>query len=288
MLDALVRKRMAEADGLDAYRAVFLPFPICRATCKEVPAACDQAREIADDVVFQRVFSRVVLSTIEDGDSLDRTWIDVEAIVQSRRPPDSDYASLMRCLLIRGSHWLAARRGRQANWTYADVVKFSDHLTWMLLAKLSGHDQSTAREGFRAQARRLHARTYPPYSGCNTICRHAPLCVYRHYAADLIAARTELAAWTAADKEDAASADGRRAQTWRTSLDSATRLIEFPEKNSPLDLRRSASDAARRVALCFAQQMATDDPGKSPAVARRIVTQLQREAGDLVKEGVPR
>jgi hypothetical protein len=112
--------------------------------------------------------------------------------------------------------------------------------------------------------------------------------VYRHYAADLIAARTDSAAWLAADTADGASADGGRVQTWKTSLASATRLIEFPEKDWPLDLRQSASDAARRVALCFAQQMATGDAGKSPAIARSVVTQLQREAGDLVPEQSPR
>jgi hypothetical protein len=113
------------------------------------------------------------------------------------------------------------------------------------------------------------------------VCNQAepPLCLYRHAAADLVARRRYEPSWRQADRADAASREGRRDHTWDVCQDAAYELIEFPEADWPQEARMQVGAAARRTALCFAQQMLAEDPGKVPRTSRRILARVMQKAG---------
>lgn len=131
-------------------------------------------------------------------------------------------------------------------------------------------------EAFRRLERRLHTHAVPPYQACDRICGGG--CLARHTVADLIESGEQAAAWRRADIEDPIAGDGRRQRSWQVALDAAYSIIEFPEDDWPAPLRRTVSQAARRTALCFTQQMLDADPLKSPRTSRRILERLLAEA----------
>ena len=60
--------------------------------------------------------------------------------------------------------------------------------------------------------------------------------------------------------------------------DAASELIELADPEWPAEAAQAADAAGRRAALCFAQQMLANHPGKSPFRSRQIMDQLIREA----------
>ena len=138
----------------------------------------------------------------------------------------------------------------------------------------------------RAQAARLHRRTYLPFAFCDKVCDQAPpVCMYRHAVADVIATGQYAAAWSQADAADAAETDDQRHRTWKASLDAAYAVIQFPAEGASADgagwseeQRAAAASAAGRVAGCYAQQMLARDPSVSPATARFVMEKLWKPA----------
>jgi len=153
----------------------------------------------------------------------------------------------------------------------------------VLLDKLDEHDaQATAelRAAFQATARALHVRDFSPYPVCEHVCRQdPPLCLYRAAVADLVATGRYQPSWRAADAADATSPDNRRQQTWQVCQDAAYELTEFPEPGGPAELNDQIIATARRVCLCFEQQMLADDRRKVPRTTRRILARVLTEAG---------
>ena len=72
---------------------------------------------------------------------------------------------------------------------------------------------------------------------------------------------------------------GRRQHTWEVCQDAAYELIEFPEPEQDPELSARIVAAAKRVCMCFEQQMLADDPRKLPRTSRRILARVMGEAG---------
>lgn len=266
--------------GLDE---LFLPRPFCAQTCAGAPEACASARRLLADDYVQRAVARAALATIEEAGALDRLWDDVVGAIAARRPARLDEARLLRSVAGHAADWYAGRRGAQGSWTYADTAELSDGLRAVLLDKVASGEPGRAaqlREAFRATARRLHARTFNPYPACEHVCtQDPPACLYRSAVADVVASGRYRKSWRAADDADAVSADGRRRQTWEVCQDAAYELAEFPEPDAPEELRLQVVSAAKRVCLCFEQQMLADDDRKAPRTTRRILARVLTEAG---------
>jgi hypothetical protein len=62
-------------------------------------------------------------------------------------------------------------------------------------------------------------------------------------------------------------------------MDAAYELIEFPEPGADEALNVSIVAAAKRVCMCFEQQMLVDDRRKVPRTSRRILLRVLEEAG---------
>jgi hypothetical protein len=279
--DARVHEHMArwrEETGLDD---LFLPQPFCAATCA-TPAACEAARRLVDDEYVQRTLSRTVLSTIDEPTALDRLWEDMTVVVRARRPvtvPDGD---LLRAVVGHGSDWLATRRGAQGVWTYTDTSEFRDRLRATLLAKLDGTSAvpATLVAALQDTAHRLHAREFEPYPACHLVCtQDPPVCLYRSAVADLVTSGRYHRSWNDADDRDANSEDNRRRETWEVCQDAAFEVVEFPDPDMPAEVKQEVEVAARRVCLCFEQQMLADDRRKVPRTTRRILARVLGEAG---------
>jgi hypothetical protein len=266
-----------------ADRAAEPPYDDCTpGGCAADPEICGLARRDVELPVVQRALARLALSAAGDAAALDRLWPDLLAVVRPRTPPHVDEHLLLRSLAVHGGSWLASRRGEQAGWSYPDTRAMQAATAAMLLAPLGVATPpagGAAGPDFRTTAHRLAARALPPYQDCTSICRQKPpVCLYRGAVADLVESREQAAAWTRADTDDAVAGTGRRERSWEVALDAAYALIEFPEPDWPLPLRQDVSDRARRVALCFAQQMLDTDPLKSPRTTRKIMARILGEA----------
>jgi hypothetical protein len=279
--DAVVRhmaswRSNALGDGL------FLSRPFCGQTCSGAPAACSAARRLMADEYVQRTVANAVLSTIEEAGALDRLWKDVLSAVSARRPPRLGQDQLLRAVAGHAADWYAAHRGAQGSWSYVDTTDLGDRLRAVLLDKLDGTDVARTAElrgAFQTAARRLHLRVFTPYPVCAHVCNQdPPLCLYRSAVADLVATRRYQPSWEAADKADAESSEKRRTQTWEVCQDAAFELIEFPDPEISEPQNAQLRSAARRVCLCFEQQMLADDNRKQPRTSRRILARVLTEA----------
>ncbi len=257
--------------------------PFCAPTCSDSPQACDTARRLTRDKYIQRAFSRLVVATIDEAGALDREWSGLISAVSARAPADADLRSVFRSLSAHAAEWYAQRRGAQGGWPYADTSDLSTRLRTLLLDKLDGHDPSTTnqlRTSFRDVALRLHARAFSPYPACDLVCTQSPrVCLYRSAVADLVAEGRYRTAWRTAEKDDARSADRRATRTWEICQDAAYEITEFPEADLPIELRKPVSAAAKRVCLCFQQQMLAEDTTKSPRAFQRKIARVIDEAG---------
>lgn len=278
--DARVQEHMKRWREAGEFDELFLPQPFCAETCA-TPAACEAARRLADDEYVQRTLARTVLSTIDEPGALDRLWDDLTVVIRARRPVRVGEGDLLRAFVGHGSDWYATRRGVQGVWSYTDTAGFRDQLRAAMLAKLdTGSAPASLLEVFRATVHRLHAREYEPYPACQFVCtQDPPVCLYRSSVADLVASGRYQESWRDADDVDAKSEDNRRRETWEVCQDAAYELVEFPDSEMPADVQAESHATARRVCLCFEQQMLADDRRKVPRTARRILARVLAEAG---------
>ncbi|MEU5868611.1 hypothetical protein ABZ815_46090 [Nonomuraea sp. NPDC047529] len=279
--DDRVQQHMARWRQEGSLAALFLPRPFCAETCAD-PATCDTARLLAGDEYVQRVTSRLVTSVIDEAGALDRLWDDLVSTLGARRPPTVPADALLRAFAGHGTDWLATRRGAQRAWSYSDTAELRDRLRAVLLDRLDnqGRDEAALIGALQQTAHRLHARQGEPYPACHLVCTQDPaLCLYRSAVADLVNSGRYQPGWLEADSIDAVSEDKRRRRTWEVCQDAAYELIEFPSDELPEPARTALDTAARRVCLCFEQQMLADDRRKAPRSGRRIVARVIEEAG---------
>ncbi|MEN3615931.1 DUF87 domain-containing protein [Plantactinospora sp. ZYX-F-223] len=264
-------------------RALFLPRPFCAQTCVDAPEACAAARRLTADEYVQRAVARLVLATIDEPGAIDRLWPDLLAAVNARRPPRTALPALLRSLAGHAADWYAQRRGAQSGWKYSDALELTARLRAVLLDKFDTYDPDRTaqlRTALRDVAHRLHTRTFSPYPVCEHVCDQKPaICLYRHAVADVVASRRYHESWRTADVADARSAAGRREETWQVCQDAAYEITEFPEENTTPELNARIVANAKRVCLCFEQQMLADDLRKSPRTTRRILARVLTEAG---------
>ncbi|MGO4613014.1 ATP-binding protein [Nocardia sp. 2YAB30] len=279
--DARVCTHMAGWRESGSFAALFHPQSFCVETCRTV-AACEAARGLAEDKYVQRTLSRMLLSIVDEHGALDRIWDDLVAVLKARRPATVPDRDLLHAFAGHGSDWFARRRGAQAAWSYRDTAELGDHIRATLLIKAAGTnpvpDQLLAQ--LEQIIRRLHARTFEPYPACHLACtQDPPVCLYRSAVADLVISGRYHQAWRDADDKDANSEDRRSRQTWEICQDAAYELIEFPTEDVAAETKSVLDTAARRVCICFEQQMLADDRRKPPRAARRILARVLKEAG---------
>ena len=145
----------------------------------------------------------------------------------------------------------------------------------MLAAAVAGLDGAEAVEGLRGVVRRVQGSGVGPFVGCTRIwAGEQDPCLCRHIVADIVATEQFTEAWQEAR---AASAEERDSATWDVCQDAAYHAIEFPTDEATGDDAISAR--ARRVALCFGQQMLATSPWSHPRSQSRVFAQLAQAAG---------
>ena len=280
--DEDVTRHMATWQSSELAARLSWPRAFCAETCAGAPSACQAARSIVDDEYVQRTFARVVLSTAEEPGALDRMWDDILGIVRSRRPAGIGERELLRAFAGHAADWYAQRRGSQSAWLYIDTQAVSDRLRAVLLDRLEGDDPDRTawlRDSFQTAMREVNAREFVPYAACERVCdQDPPLCLYRSAVADLVTGGRYQSSWERADATDARSERPDQKQSWQVCQDAAYELIEFPDPAAPRHLAGQIADSARRVGLCFEQQMLAGDSRKVPRTTRRILDRILDEA----------
>lgn len=200
---------------------------------------------------FRRLFSRFVLTTIENPASASVLFSHLVAFIRSLRQVNERESVLIDGTLTSAAHWLSNYRGRQNQWSYADTNRFAKALA-ELLSELAINQQtavfSKAALAFQQVALSLHQRVYEPYQRCASICSHQTTCLYRHWVADAISRRNDEEDWT-------------QEEAWKVSLDVSYNVLDEWEDASEANVMpfERSNAAQRRVALCFLQQtLATD------------------------------
>jgi hypothetical protein len=277
--DSRVAQSMAASEVHQHFAALLLPFDNCLRQCPNGASHCWLARPIVEYPSYQRTLSRLILSTIEDGEALDRLWHDLLATARALYPPEVDEAQLLHCLLIRSARWFAERRGKQSGWSYQQTRAFADSLSTLFLHKLDNQPTESHVQQLQQLAVALHERLRDPYPACAQVCPLLPsLCLYRNAVSDMIAGRQFSDAWFAAERSDLASQERGRDATWEVCQDAGYELIEWPTEEVLGEKRESIRESARRVCLCFAQQMLARDSRKSPATVAKVMDKIFREA----------
>lgn len=281
--DDRVRDHMAELRAREFSGVVFRPRPFCTVTCGGHRQACELARRLSADPRVQQTFGRLVLSTFEQPEALDRLWEDLLTVLRARQAASVDETALLRAFAGHGADWLVHRRGAPQAWSYGDASELRHQLQAVLLDKVDGQDPATTRQLrslLQATAVRLHARRFDPYPACSSVCTQTPaVCMFRSPVADLVRTGRYQETWQAAGQTDDQSEDGRQRQTWSVIQDAAYELIEFPADDEPADVKLQGEHSYRRVALCFEQQMLADDVARAPMAARRTLASVLAEAG---------
>jgi hypothetical protein len=159
----------------------------CAAICVDL-SICDEARRIIEDVDIRTTLARLALTLIEAPTSLSSpigAWSELRSILSAKMRPSTPIDQLLRSTVVHGSEWVAARRGAQAAWTFADASRFEDALRSALLAAISQPDPPEAA-AYATVALALHRRTYAPFARCERVCAQTdpPVCLYRWAATD--------------------------------------------------------------------------------------------------------
>jgi uncharacterized protein DUF87 len=263
-----VMQHMAQSQALEPYRGMLLPHPGCTDTAAPTGMVCQAARAIAEDAQFQRIFARLVLSTIEDTAALDRQWSELMNAIHAQRLPHMNEQILLRCLMYHAAHWLCGRRGAQNGWSYPDTLQLEQRLQRVLVAKLDGQQSGQARAEFRDFARKLHERSFDPYPQCSRICSDLPkVCLYRRAVADLVASEELVEYWKQQEQRDNNSPDGTRRHGWLHSRDASDLVIDC-----------NSRAAHTRVALCYTLQMYARPARRDPATPTDVIERFVEEA----------
>ncbi|MFL6136602.1 MAG: ATP-binding protein [Frankiaceae bacterium] len=271
-----VREQMLRLGVTADLPELSLAGPDCDDACAALPAACELARELSDDADVRRTVARIVLSALHDPMSLDRTTPELVLQVEARRPRWVDardaHGRVALHAGMRTAQWLGALGG----WTYAETGELGDAVHGALVAGLAGQGGAEAVERLRAAVRQGLGDGPGPYVGCAQIWAGEPVpCRCRYVVAGVVATREFDDAWREA--RAAETPEERASRTWGVCQDGAYHAVEFPDDAATGD--DAAAATARRVALCFGQQMMASLPWSHPRTQARVLAELMRESG---------
>ncbi|KAF0957282.1 hypothetical protein MLGJGCBP_01717 [Rhodococcus sp. T7] len=273
-----VIRHMQQSDHLAALRVLFRSSVECDDSCAAFPGACAAARRMVEDSAVQTTFARIVLSAMFDPAAVDRMFSELTSLVDPLRPPWIQPAPLLRSLASHASRRFMARRGAQAGWSYRTTDELAVALHGMLIADPDNAAQ--ARAEFQKRAREALGGIQGPFPGCRQIWADTEHpCVCRFAVADLVARGDFDAAWRQASETDATTGGVGRSASWDVCKDAANHLIELPSNGWSPEQQTAALDVARRVAVCFGQQILAENPHMHPRTKRELVQQLLRQAG---------
>ncbi|WP_331738382.1 helicase HerA domain-containing protein [Embleya sp. NBC_00896] len=251
----------------------------CDRQCLTNPEACEEARTLLEVPAVTRSLARLFLSAVQTRDALQRTWPDVLATVEPRRPTWIDRQDLLACLVHHGARHLAGVRGANAGWTYTQSAAVADLIDRALTAHLEGRESADDVIELRALLLALQGNGYGPFQDCPRIWqdRVGP-CLCRYPVSELVTAGEFADVWTQARQADRASLDKRRPAVWDVCQDAAYHLVELSAEGQDESLAAQLTDVAHCTALCFAQQMFAAEHWAHPGTARRALTDLLRAA----------
>jgi hypothetical protein len=254
--DDEIKAHRDSSEVLRPYEAILPRHPACSDTGKKGGAACDAARLLVESPLFQRDFTRLVLSMIDDSSALERLWPPIESYVNASINRTFKRGTMMQCVISRAAEWYAFRRGSQGSWQYPQTREIAEKLHNVLLLRNDPtlRNDSTrihaAIQSLRDSLLDLHRREFLPYPGCGRICDQEPAsCLYRQAVRDIVVKGDFNQQWRKADPANAGEKTGPQF-AWEVCQRVAEQLVEWK------DVQR---DAIQRIGLCYGQMMLSDD-----------------------------
>ncbi len=244
--------------------------------CGQARDACEAARRTLENPDVQLTLARLVLSTTFDPDALDRRRRELAVTANPTRPGAVDADAFLKALASHGGRWVAARRGAQYGWTYAETARVGDALAALMTAPGCGPDVVSRWDALAAALAPLDGG-FGPFAACPRIWDGdgAP-CRCRFAVADAVASGAYDTAWGRAQEADSQGATSQA--TWALCKRVAYDVIEFPDEACPADARPAVDTRATRVSLCAGQQLLARDRSIHPRSQVLSIERLIREA----------
>jgi hypothetical protein len=270
--DAEIHAHFLRSTILEPYRSIFERHAGCVDTGETGGASCEAARSLVETPLFQRDFTRLVFSLLEDPSALDRFWAPIALYVDSKVSNVVNKDITMGCLLSRAAEWYAFHTGSQLGWPYTLTRRLAQDLHNVLLASNDPAKTPAAVQSFKDTFFQLHKRRGLPYQGCSQICdQEPPLCLYRQAVKDIILKGTHTKDWIAANPANPGETTGPKF-AWRICRGVAAELVEWQGiQRKPIE----------RIGLCYGQTMLHEYGALlTPADRTRIFSQLIQERDD--------
>jgi hypothetical protein len=197
-------------------------------------------------------------------------WITFGQLVAKHCPPELDRAAAVRLAALECATHFARRRGQQFGWSYSATRQYGDGLREMLQS--IGTDVSKARALFMERHNALHTRSFDAYPRCTAVCGPPNgACRYRFAVQDFLEGQQEAMTATLLGRIRAASPGSSDA-----TLARARALYDFCiESTRSLTQDTEEGDSRNRLALCFAQQLMSEDPVVSSTAVDEIIQTLR-------------
>ncbi|MFC8392513.1 ATP-binding protein [Streptomyces sp. NPDC057238] len=275
-----VRSHTSRPDAATGIVPDLRPTTDCDQHCLASPMECETARRLLEAPAVHRSITRLVLSAVQTQDALTRNWPDIVTAVAPRCPPWMDLPALFHCLAQHGARGLANAWGARAGWTYAQTAAIAELVNRALSDHLEGRDGNGSMGALRTLLLDLQGSAYGPYQGCPRIwADRAGPCLCRLPVADLVASGAFNDTWTAARATDRTAPSNGQPALWEVCRRAAYELVEFPDENSDAALDTWLGDVADSIALCFGQQMLSNERWAHPGIERRALSEFLTAAG---------
>jgi hypothetical protein len=247
--DQEINDHFLSASVLQPYQSIFQRHTGCFDIAKDGGAACDAARSVVENQLFQRDFTRLILSLLEDSSALERLWPPIESYVNGIINAAIEKDIVLGCLLSRSAEWYSFRCGSLGGWKYSETRQLTQNLYDVLRFRNDPERLPTAVQSLRDIFLHLHKRSVLPYRGCAQICdQESPLCLYKQAVRDIVLKKNYVKRWENAEIGSPGESTGPEFAWW-VCQNVAEQLIEWTAK------QRSA---IHRVGLCFGQMMISD------------------------------
>lgn len=241
--------------------------------------ACEIAQAIAAGSAFRRNYARWVVSLVARSDANVDMAVVEDLVNPIRREVDRsimdpriDREVAWDCLSARAGLWFAGRRGSQSEWPFDKTRELAFELKMLMLGCVRGTVTKDAVLRTIGVYGALHQRQGSPYSRCEAICTGPAVCLYRYPVADIIASGTLRTIWDAYSRVDA----NRNTREWAAKAWPGACWPAAETLTAWTDV--GLDDARRRIGLCYAQTILTNDVSLRVNRAEEIMDQLMAVA----------
>jgi Helicase HerA, central domain len=217
------------------------------------PVYIELGRALGHSLMFQEKISRIIFSIFEGDEGMQALFENMMASVREKFKEGLDFEKFRKAVFYFAADYYSSTKGNFYKWSFQKTNELSLSLIDLLFAMPENKNIVAAVEKIRSCLNFLYERSFEPYFGCNKVCDHKMgVCLYRSPVSEFIMKnQAELqAAFNSAYVKD------------KENKKNLELTIAECSKSPDAILNQNIQDSvpAKRMALCYAQQMIKDQP----------------------------